>query len=245
MEYPILQKAPITEALIDIRIKGKDDSYLRHLKALHEKVSVQYPQVKERHKWEGKFEFRKGVGPSSAATEKIDGYMFTSDDKKQLFQARLDGFTFNRLRPYDKWVTLRDEAFRLWQIYKELLLPEIVRVAVRYINKFDIPSTMRDFNEYLVAPPIIPSGLPQGIVSFLNRVVIHDPETDASAIVTQAFEQIVDPKYLPIIFDIDVFRQKSEGIDEVDAWETLDKLRDFKNKIFFQSITDKTKELFQ
>lgn len=244
-EYSQLQNAPITEALIDIRIKARDDFDIGRLQSLHEKISDLYPERKERHKWEGKFEFKKGAGPTSVATEKVDGYIFTSADKKQLFQARFDGFTYNRLKPYDEWRTFRDEAFQLWQMFKELLSPEIVRVAVRYINKFDIPSTMRDFSEYLTAAPIVPSGLPQGISSFLSRVVIHDPEIDAAAIITQAFEQIVDPNYLPVIFDIDAFKQKSEGISEEDAWETLEKLRHFKNRIFFESITEKTKELFQ
>ncbi len=87
--------------------------------------------------------------------------------------------------------------------------------------------------------------MPQGLqCSFLTRVVIHDPEIDAAAIITQAFEQIVDPKLIPIILDIDVFRQK-EVISEEEAWQTLEKLRHFKNRIFFASITEKTKELFQ
>jgi uncharacterized protein (TIGR04255 family) len=41
-----------------------------------------------------------------------------------------------------------------------------------------------------------------------------------------------------------VFKQK-EVISEEEAWQTLEKLRHFKNKIFFASITEKAKELFQ
>ncbi len=144
--------------------------------------------------------------------------------------------------------TFRDEAFRLWKLYKDLVSPEIIRVAVRFINKIDIPlssQTALDFDDYLTAGPIVPKELPQGISSFLTRVVINDPEIDASAIITQAFEQIVDPKYVPIIFDIDVFKQESKGLSEEEAWRTLEKLRHFKNRIFFASITEKIKELFQ
>ncbi len=118
---------------------------------------------------------------------------------------------------------------------------------MRSINKFDIPlfpQPMLDFNEYLTAAPIVPEGLPQGVNSFLTRVVIHDPGSDATAIITQAFEQIVDPKFLPIILDIDVFQQK-EVISEEVAWQALEELRHFKNKIFFASITEKAKELFR
>jgi len=247
IEYPLLRNAPITEAIIDIRIKLKEDFEVERFLTLYDAISGQYPEKKTRHKWEGRFEFKKGEGPISSGSETIDGYIFTSADAKQVFQARIDGFTFNRLRPYEKWETFRDEAFRLWKLYRDLVSPEILRVAVRSINKFDIPlfpQLTLDFNEYLTAAPLVPEGLPQGVNSFLTRVVIYDPGLDATAIITQAFEQIVDPKFLPIILDIDVFQQK-EVISEEEAWQALEELRHFKNKIFFASITDKAKELFR
>jgi uncharacterized protein (TIGR04255 family) len=244
-EYPFLKNAPIIEAVIDIRVKARDDLTVEQLDAIHDSISDQYPNKKARHKWEGRFEFKKGEPPISSGTEAIDGYIFTSADQKQVFQARLDGFTFSRLKPYKTWEHLRDEAYKIWLRYKEITSPEITRVALRYINKIEIPLPIRDFSEYLNAAPIIPKGLPQGVSSFLTRVVIHEPVIDAFAIITHALEQIINPNILPIILDIDVFKQKSEGISEKDAWDTLEKLRYFKNKIFFENITEKTKEIFQ
>jgi uncharacterized protein (TIGR04255 family) len=85
--------------------------------------------------------------------------------------------------------------------------------------------------------------LPQGLSSFLTRLVIPDPSIDAIAIVTQALEQTVDPKFVPIILDIDVFRQTPTGMSEDEAWKLIEKLRDFKNMIFFESITEPLKEM--
>lgn len=244
-EYQILPKAPITEALIDIRIKVRDDLKVEQLESIYNLISGQYPDKKARHKWESKFEFKKGEPPVSSGSETIDGYVFTSTDQKQIFQARLDGFTFSRLKPYETWDHLRSEAHKLWLKYKEITSPEITRVALRFINKIEIPvQDVKEFNEYLIAAPIVPTGLPQGVSSFLTRVVIHESEIDAVAIITQALEKIVNPNFIPIILDIDVFKQKSEGINEEDAWDTLEKLRHFKNKIFFESITEKAKEIF-
>jgi len=246
-EYPILRNAPITEALIDFRIKIKDGFDAGQIEELHDVISGQYPDKKARHRLEGRFEFKKGEKPVSLSTETVDGHIFTSADKKQVFQARIDGFTFNRLKPYDRWETFREEAQRLWHLFRDLISPEIVRVGLRYINKFDIPlfpQPLRDFNEYLTAAPIVPEGLPQGVSSFLTRVVIQNQEIDAAAIITQAFEQIIDPKFIPIILDIDAFKQK-DRIGEEEAWQALEDLRLFKNAIFFSSITEKTKELFK
>ena len=136
-EYSLLKNAPITEALIDIRARIKEDFDVNRFLSLYDAIIGQYPEP--RHKWEAQFEFKKGDAPISSGKETVDGFIFTSADKKQVFQARIDGFTFNRLKPYDKWETFRDEALRLWQLYRELVSPDIVRVALRYINKFDIP----------------------------------------------------------------------------------------------------------
>jgi len=247
VEYTLLKNAPITEALIDLRVKIKEGFDVEQFQSLAGAISGKYPDKKTRHRWEGRVEFKKGGEPSSSGTETIDGYIFTSADKRQVFQARIDGFTFNRLKPYDKWESFRDEARQLWKLYSDLVSPEIVRVALRYINKFEIPLISQPsikLSDFLAAAPIVPKGIPQGVSSFLSRVVVHDPETDADAIITQAFEQIVDPKFIPLILDIDVFKQK-ELISEEEAWQTLEKLRHFKNNIFFKSITEKAKELFR
>lgn len=243
-EYAVLKNAPIIEALIDIRIRMKDDLRVGHFDTLADSISNEYPEKKKHHRWEGKLEFKKGEQPFSDIAETVDGYVFSSADKKQILQARLDGFTLSRLKPYEIWDRFRDEAQRLWKKYSEITSPEITRVAVRFINKLEIPLPIRDFSDYLTASPSVPAGLPQSVSGFLTRIVIHEPSIDAAAIITQTLEQIVSPDILPIFLDIDAFKQKPEGISEEEAWQILEHLRNFKNKIFFESITEKAKELF-
>jgi uncharacterized protein (TIGR04255 family) len=236
-EYSLLKNAPITEALIDIRIKAKADFDAHKFMSLNDTIANEYPINKPRHRWEGRVEFKEGGAPSQTATDTIDGYTFTSADGKQLFQAQIDGFTFNRLKPYEKWETFRDEALRLWELYKTLFKPDITRIALRFINKIEIPilpHSLLDFDEYLTAAPIVPKELPQGLSSFLTRIVIHESSIDAVAIVTQVFEQVTDPRFIPIILDIDVFKQK-DALSEEDAWTTFEELRHFKTEYFLQA----------
>jgi uncharacterized protein (TIGR04255 family) len=242
--YPILKNAPITEALIDIRVKLPSDFNVKNISSIYESIKNQYPEKQERINSKVKFE-PKAEEIVKASSLIIDGYRYVSSDKKQIMQVRLDGFTFSRLHPYIKWEELRDEAHRLWQLYKNITSPEsITRVAVRYINNLKIPMPIKDFDEYLTAPPTVPEGLPQGVSSFLTRTVIHEPSFGANAIITQALEQVVID-VAPVILDIDVFKLESKGIVEKDAWEIIEKLRHFKNKIFFSSITDNLKEMYK
>ena len=112
-KYPILSKAPISEALIDIRVKVRDDLKIEQLYSIYKFISKEYPNKKESYPWEVKLEFKKGKPPTSSASEIINGYIFISGDNRQIFQARVDGFTFSRLKPYETWENLRDEAYRL------------------------------------------------------------------------------------------------------------------------------------
>jgi uncharacterized protein (TIGR04255 family) len=102
-----------------------------------------------------------------------------------------------------------------------------------------------NLGDYLTAPPIVPAELPQFVNSFLTRIIIFEPIIPANAIITQVFEPSLTPNIAQIILDIDVFKLKPEGIEGKDAWETLEKLRHFKNKVFFNCITDKLKEIYK
>jgi uncharacterized protein (TIGR04255 family) len=162
-------------------------------------------------------------------------------------QARLDGFTFNRLKPYKDWESLRDEARKLWQHYTQIASPKnITRVALRYINRIEIPLPMRDFKDYILTIPEIAPGLPQGLANLFMRLIIPVPAMNASAIVTEAFDPpAASSSVLPFIVDIDVSCEALFDVDAVEVWETFEKLRELKNEIFFKSITDRAKELFQ
>ncbi len=240
--YPTLKNAPIIEAIIDIRVKLSSDFDVTRIDGIYREISSEYPERQELRLIESRFHEEGAV---TVSAPKLRGYRYSSSDKKQILQASIYGFTFSRLKPYIMWKHIREEAHRLWELYRDITTPEaITRVAVRYINNLSIPLPIKDFGEYLTAPPIVPEPLPQGITSFLNRVVIHEPSLDAHAIITQALEQ-VEGDVAPVILDIDVFVLRPEGIEENKAWEALEKLRDFKNEIFFSSITNKLKEMFK
>jgi uncharacterized protein (TIGR04255 family) len=247
MSTPIrFPRAPITEALLDIHVKLPSQINLTRLANLHDAVKDRYPSKRERVSWQGGFQITPGTGPAVLPPSGgPDGYLFTSADGRQIVQARLEGFTFNRLKPYDKWETFRDEAKELWQRYVQIASPEVVtRLALRYINRIEIPLPMKDFKEYILTTPEITPELPQGLGSFFMRLVIPEPKTQAVAVVTETMEPIADPsKALPLIFDIDVFRQAAFDIDDR-IWETFESLRNLKNDIFFKSLTPKAKELF-
>jgi uncharacterized protein (TIGR04255 family) len=242
----VFKNVPITEALVDIRVKLPPQSTLERLITVYDVVKEAYPNKRERLAWQGGLQLRPNLPPELQDVRSgPDGYLFSSADGTQLMQARLDGFTFNRLRPYDRWETFIAEARKLWEIYSTVGHPsDITRLAIRYLNRIEIPLPLRDFKDYILTVPEIAPGIPQALANFLMRLVIPIPESSAMAIVSVAMDPGTTEDKLPIIFDIDVFRQGSFGVDGANIWEIFESLHQLKNQIFFKSITEKAKELF-
>lgn len=179
-----------------------------------------------------------------------DGHLFTSADGRQIVQARLDGFTFNRLAPYEWWERFRDEARFHWERYRDLAKPTaITRIALRYINCLQIPLPIKDFKDWILTTPEIAPALPQGLKTFFMRLEVPH-RTGAIVIVTETIKQPETPAgsdqhVLPLILDIDVIHERQFSPDSSDVWASFENLRNLKNEFFFNSVTDRTKELFQ
>jgi len=78
------------------------------------------------------------------------------------------------------------------------------------------------------------------------QLVIPNPEISATAIVTEALQPIdQERKIVPLIFDIDVFCESLWPAASPEIWNKLENLREYKNRIFFRSTTDKARELFK
>ncbi len=241
-----LTNAPIVEALIDFRAKLPSGYNVTEFLSLKKTLGKSYPQVEESRAFESGLIVKGKQIEQILKDRGLRGYFFKSPDGKNIVQFREDGFTFSRLNPYTNWETVLAEAKKLWALYLRTASPELVtRLATRYINRMDIPLPINDFKQYLTAPPSIPESLPQGVSHFLTRVTIRDPELDMIAHVLQALEKSAKPDHVSIILDIDVFKQMESGFGESDIWPTFEHLRNLKNRIFFDSITEETARLFE
>jgi uncharacterized protein (TIGR04255 family) len=241
-----LAHAPITEAIIDCRIKAPVGFKVDSFQSLKAKVGDDYPIVGERRGFEAEVRFEGGQLSQSAKQRGMVGLIFRSKGGENVTQFRIDGFTFSRLSPYTSWENIFPEAFRLWKMYVDIVAPDfITRIAVRYINRLRIPLPLGDFSEYLCSPPVVPPGLPRQVATFLTRIVIPELDFSADATITQALERPADPNFVTIILDIDVYRGRQYEVDDEKMRSEFEELRQLKNRIFFSSITEKTAGLFE
>lgn len=237
-------KAPITEALVDIRVALPGEITVADLARVDIGEEIGYSQRRNRFAIEGQIAIGEQVGTATRQTHV--GYDFLSGDERQIVQVRLDGFTFSRLAPYDRWETFRKEARRLWELYRAIVEPvSVTRVAVRYINRLDLPLPLEDFKDYLRTVPEVSSDLPQGLSGLLMQLAIPQEDLGAVLLLNEALLPSPDPDTVSILLDIDLFRELETSIDEEELWRILDQFRVRKNDVFEACITEQTRELIR
>lgn len=245
-KYTVFPHAPITEAVLDIKVEAQSQLSRSMLEKYHEKIKERFPEKQQRTAFKADIKFTPEGPTASIPSSEPDGYLFRSPAKNKIVQVRFDGFTFNKLKPYDNWDVFKAESQELWRLYYELTNPtKITRLALRYINRIEIPLPFNKFQDYILTMPAVSPLLPQVLSGFFMRLAIPKPELEATAIINETIENITDNQRLPLIFDIDVFREVNFTDNLSEIWSIFDKLRAFKNDIFFNSITEKTAELFK
>ena len=245
-EYPHLSHAPIFEALLDIRVRRARPVTLDELSSIHDEVKDRFPIRDERRVEQIQVSVAGQNATQFTRAGETTGFLFRSPAAGKILQARVDGFTLNKLKPYETWQLLRDEAKELWSRYRQLTHPEgVTRVALRYINRMELPLPLNSFDEYLRTAPQVAPELPQGLADFVLRLVIPEPEIDAVGVIHETFESPTPDDRLPFILDIDVFKNVEYSSDSDEIWADLENLREFKNQIFFNSTTEKAQGLFQ
>lgn len=238
-----LERAPIVEALIDVRVETPDGFDAAQLSALTERLKSRFPESQERRRFKAQLTIGDAL-PVSDLSNSLAGFVSKSADGFDVAQFSDDGFTLSRLKPYEDWHRLRECATGLWADYTEIIgVSKVTRLATRYINRLDVPSPV-EFSDYLTAPPEVPSELPQTVTDFQTRMAFHMPDDGANVILTQGLRPAETPGDLGILIDVDVFKAV-ELTTEDDIWSTIDGLRDVKNRVFFGSITEKSAELYE
>ena len=237
-----LNNAPITEAVIDFRVKPRPDLRPDQFEALKPRLMDRFPKVELRRAGRVTFELLPGgAQPPRVDDLGMQGVNFRSADDKLIAQFRGDGFTLNRLEPYTSWDELFPVACDLWQAYVSVAMPELVtRIAVRYINHITLPDGLIDLDKYLRAAPQIPKELPQGLAEFMTRMTMPEPDLQCAAHVTQVFPALGPTSKFGVVLDIDAFSDVTLEPASPVITEILGRLRLYKNRIFFGLLTEET-----
>jgi uncharacterized protein (TIGR04255 family) len=247
------RKAPIAEAVIDLRVTLPEEIRVETLRSLHARLPDTYDAPKEVIEALAQIDL---AAPSAITrTERSHrGYRFDRADGRRVLTVKLDGFSYSFLPPYGGWENFRGEAKQLWDIYRDSYGPTLVtRVAVRYINRINVPLRTADakgslrLEDFFRTYPQITEGLTYNTMTgFIMQVQVPQPDIESILMLNQAVVQPEEPGVLSVVLDLDLFRGVEwDPEDDELVWGFLDKLRVRKNEAFEASITDNTRELFK
>ena len=245
--FPHLSKAPIIEAVIDLRAALAPTFNVEKLQEAHATIRQDYPQMKTQRSWLGQMMQTAGNPPKQGIRDLgVTGYAFSSADAKYVAQFRRDGFSFSRLAPYTSWEDVFGRAATLWKLFCELSQPiEVSRMAVRTINRILLPLPVTDLSKYLTAPPSVPPGTPNELLGFLTQLFVTDRATNIASNIIQTVGQGPRETHVPIILDTDVYLERPFQAADNALLKQFDALRHMKNLIFFKSLTLEIIETFK
>lgn len=244
--------APIIEALIDLRVTQAQGFSIGDLESIRDATADRYPR--QESTYTGQVNIPVGEPAQVETLHQQTGFRLSDQGGRQILQARIDGFTFSVLAPYDRWETFRDEARRLWNLYRSVTQAEsITRVAVRYINRIDIPTgdapTVK-LEDYLRTYPEISDSWPyKNMWNFFVQLQIFQEDLGCMLALNEATTQSPNMETTSILLDFDLFREEYEepwrADDDAVVWEFLEQLHARKNEYFERSITDETRRLIR
>jgi uncharacterized protein (TIGR04255 family) len=247
--FEIFPKAPIVEAVIDIRARSvrafEETSVRVHLEA----ALTGYNFLDSQRAFQHEFKLEGGKPPVQATHDLgWKGLRFQSADKKHIAQFNRDGFVFSRLSPYINWAQFTSEGLNLWAVFRELAEPvEIHRIGLRFINRIVLPSGELRFEDYIQPAPAPPGGLDLPFLGYMHQDTLAVPGYPYALNVVQTIQPppAATTQGVALILDIDVFTTQGFELEEAKLSHRLEEMRWLKDKVFFGNVTEKAKEMFR
>ncbi len=244
-----LANPPIVEAVVDIDCDMPPTLNLASLEApARDCFRDHYPKFQARYVQETKIETKPDQPPQMSVRKGLEALQLLHEDGKQLVQVRAQGFSFNRLAPYTSLDEYLPEIERTWRLFVGLASPIQIRaVRLRYINRIVLPTEAGrvELNDYLKIGPRLPDEETLTLASFLSQHAVVEAVTGNQANIVLS-SQALEKGNLPIIFDNCV---AGAGPTAPEDWpcilEKLLSLRNLKNRIFENTLTEKCLKLFQ
>lgn len=242
MTYPRLSKAPIAEAVLNVRVEAAewtDDLFASFV----QQAASAFPAGQDIEQFEANVAMN-AQGPEVSHTAGVVGRICWNEDKSQAVQARRDGFSVNHVRDYQSWEVLIGHAEEWWPIYAACALSglRIVQCSVRYINKIPlVPS--EDLSATLRTRPEVSAGLPQALENYVQSLIIPFPGNVRAAINQAVWPAPHEQTSRELILDIEASTTSAE-IPASEVWTTFERLREVKNQCFFESLQQAKWEAF-
>ena len=241
------RKPPITEAVIEIRFAEVFES---------SELEKAVRQIKSGYSHDEQVRnigFSVGVspeGPVQTSVAEQSGRRMSSDDLTQIAVLWPSIFSVSQLAPYPGWDSFFERFTRDWIRWKRAMnYRKITRVGVRFINRLDIPVASADMAavdeaDYLNVYPKLPSSL-RPAASYAVQAQVSLPDIGCGLMINSGVVPAPLIRSKSYLLDLDVAKDADPPQTDELIYELLNLIRDKKNQIFEECVTDRAKEIFR
>jgi uncharacterized protein (TIGR04255 family) len=248
-KFPHLPRAPIVEAIIEIRARAEGAWEEAAVRTHFEPKLSGYSYLDAQRIVEHQVQIQAGQAPKQLVRELgLKGVRFRSVDNRHIVQLNRNGLAFSRLQPYEDWGQLSSQAMRLWRTYLEFArVTEIERLGVRFINRIQLPPQEVEFEDYIRPGPQPPHGIELPFAGFMHYDTLTIPGYLYAINVIRTIQTPVDIQThgLALILDIDAFTTQPFELSNGAIEQRLPEMRWLKNKVFLGSVTEKALKGFR
>lgn len=236
---------PITEAVIEVKFAAPLDSKV--FEKLNTKFNKNYPDDKVIHSVRFDLTVKAGYPrPQSSTSDARKGHRRSSADMTQLLVLWPDSFIISQLAPYSGWEAFFDRFTRDWKALKVSRgYREINRIGVRFINRIDIPleNGLVQHEEYLNIYPKLPDSI-EAIDSYAVQTL--STLKDINCMLTINSASVPSPLlgHVSFMLDIDIAKAADLPQNDKEIFRLLNKIREKKNRIFEDCVSDRARERF-
>ncbi len=143
--FPHLSRAPITEAVLEIRARAESDWEEAPLREALSRRLSDYPRILNRRRMEQEMRIHDGKAEHIVSDLGWTGLEFQTSNGKQVARFDRNAFSFSRLWQYERWEKFESEALRLWELHLSIAHPvEVQRTGLRFINRIRLPNGQVD-----------------------------------------------------------------------------------------------------
>ena len=236
------RRPPIAEAIVELRFGGfARQSDLQDAKT---GLTSAYARVEDLQQVTMNLSLDQAKPPRPI----LVGHKLTSADGTGVVQITESVFVFSQLPPYPGWPAFEKRARAALRKAGTLYANRpIVRAALRYINRIDVPlgaDENASVDDYLT---VTVTDLPFehesiGAMSFNIATAIDGGRFGVAINGGRASPPLL--QQISFLLDISVYNQVNvPGFRKI--WEHIREMRDWKNRVFEACVTDRARELFQ
>ncbi len=239
-QHPYLSKAPVVEAVLEIKT----------IPAEAWEENPVFEKAKSEFGSDYSFESENSVlftMKFKALIPAVDnksetgwsGLRLTSGDNTEIYKLTRESYVYSRLSPYQGWETFKERALQGWSRYWNIAGKQNVkRIGIRFINRIDFIE--KDLPELFTLYPVQIGTIEKDIAGYFQQNMYAYENGKYLTNFIQAVQMPEKSSDKPaMIMDIDVYTTDEFIINEKDIEPCLEKIREYKNDIFFGAVNDK------